>query len=281
MKTIGASLQTHLASEVATVAICFKITTPSAIILTFTSHTEDVVVSGVRYTSVNGLSPTAIDTTGSLAVDNLDARGFLHTLGLTNADIHAGKYDGSTLEVFLVNYADTSMGVVKLRKGFLGNMRWGRVSFDAEVRGIMERYTKELCELYTPSCRADLGDARCTVDLTPFTFTGTITSLTNNRKFKDSSRTEATGYFLGGKLTWTGGLNSGLAMEVKNWTLGSTEFELMLPMPYTVQVGDTYSVHKGCVKTLAMCRDDFNNIENFRGEPYVPQTVTMAISALK
>jgi uncharacterized phage protein (TIGR02218 family) len=59
-------------------------------------------------------------------------------------------------------------------------------------------------------------------------------------------------------------------MEVKKWDVATGEFELFEAMPYEIEVGDPYTVFYGCDKTLPTCRDTFNNVVNFRGEPYVP-----------
>jgi uncharacterized phage protein (TIGR02218 family) len=37
-------------------------------------------------------------------------------------------------------------------------------------------------------------------------------------------------------------------------------------------VGDIFTIIAGCDKTLAICRDKFDNIINFRGDPFVPGT---------
>jgi uncharacterized phage protein (TIGR02218 family) len=59
-------------------------------------------------------------------------------------------------------------------------------------------------------------------------------------------------------------------MEVKGWNLTTHTMTLFEPMYYEIQVGDTYEVHQGCDKYLATCRDVWNNVVNFRGEPHIP-----------
>jgi len=76
-----------------------------------------------------------------------------------------------------------------------------------------------------------------------------------------------TGYFDFGIVTWTGGNNNGLSMEVKSYTVG--QVVLQLPMPYAMQVGDTGSIVAGCDKSLQTCHDRFSNVVKFRGEPYM------------
>jgi uncharacterized phage protein (TIGR02218 family) len=62
-------------------------------------------------------------------------------------------------------------------------------------------------------------------------------------------------------------------MEVKEYILkpvGGGQLALALPMVNPILAGDTYSLTKGCDKTLATCYARFNNVVNFRGEPLVP-----------
>lgn len=281
MKSVGAPLLAHLASEVTTIAVCWKITTGLGVVSGFTSHTDDLVVSGVTYKSAQGFAPTTVQTQTGLSVDNLDVKGFLDSLGVTEADVDNGIYDGATLEVFMVNWADLTMGVVKIRRGFLGNTRISRQGFEVEIRGLLERFQRQIAEVYSPACRADLGDTRCGVVLATYTVTGSVTSFTDKRVFVDTTRTEVDAYFLGGLFTWTSGNNNGLKMEVKNWTSGTKQFQLVLPMRNVIQVGDTYSVYAGCDKGWETCKVKFNNIVNFRGEPFVPQEQAVAVSAIR
>lgn len=76
------------------------------------------------------------------------------------------------------------------------------------------------------------------------------------------------GYFDYGVMTMTSGANNGLSMEVKSYVVG--QITLQLPFPYTVVAGDTYSLTAGCDRSFSTCKDRFNNVVNFRGEPYVP-----------
>jgi uncharacterized phage protein (TIGR02218 family) len=64
------------------------------------------------------------------------------------------------------------------------------------------------------------------------------------------------------------GANSGISMEVKEYTQG--RMILALPMPNAITIGDNYTIQRGCDKTLTTCRDVFSNVVNFRGEPHVP-----------
>lgn len=271
MKAVSANLATHLAGVVLTLATCWKVTRTDGEVFGFTDHVEDLVVNGVTYQAATGYTASAVRSTADLAVDNLEVRSFLDAASITASDLLAGIWNHATVEIFRVNYAALGDGTLSVRKGHLGEIRVQGQGFIGELRGLAQALQQTIGEVYTPSCRADLFDARCGLVEASFTVTGTVTSVTSNAVFLDTGRTEALHWFRGGKVTWTSGNNDGLAMEVKAWTLSSKTFELMLPMTRAIQVGDTYSAIPGCLKRFgADCVTKFSNGVNFRGEPHVP-----------
>jgi hypothetical protein len=103
----------------------------------------------------------------------------------------------------------------------------------------------------------ELGvDTSDTTDYPAYVSGGTVTP------FGDS------GFFDGGVITFTSGLNNGLSMEVKSYVPG--QITLALPVPYAVAIGDTYTMRAGCDKSLPTCRDRFFNIKNMRAWPFIP-----------
>jgi len=102
------------------------------------------------------------------------------------------------------------------------------------------------------------------------TLTGTLTGVTDNSNFADTSRTEADDFWTFGLLTFTSGNNIGIGIEIKDYTLSTGALELYAAMPFTVASGDTYEVEAGCDKRLTTCITKFDNVKNFRGEPYIP-----------
>lgn len=268
MKTISNDLAGHLAGEVTTLCTCWKLTRVDSIVLGFTDHDKELTVSGVTYQAASGFNPTAIAGNANLAVDNLDVEGLLSSDAIAEADVLSGLYDFAEVDIFLVNYADLSQGRLDLRSGWLGEVTLEDGRFTAELRGLAQRLTHTIGELYSPSCRAQLGDPRCKVALASYTVTGTVTACDSNMAFSDAVRLEAANRFAAGSVTFTSGLNAGRSMEIKEFAAG--RFTLVLPMPRPIAVGDAYSAVQGCDKTLATCRDRFSNVVNFRGEPHVP-----------
>ena len=270
MQTLTTAFADHLAQEVTTLATCWSITRKDGFTLYFTDHDKDIIVDGHRYEAADSMNPSAVSSQAGLAVDNLEFEGVLSAAAITEADILAGKYDHAEITVFMVNYADPAMGTLHLKTGWLGEVTLQGGQFIAEMRGLSSRLQQLIGEVYTSACRAQLGDARCGVNLAGYTFTGTVTAIEGSYAFSDSTKTQGSGYFSGGKVTFTSGANAGISMEVRDFSAG--RFGLFLPMPAAITVGDSFTAVAGCDKQFDSCKAKFNNAVNFRGEPHVPGT---------
>ena len=153
MKTLNPALTTHLAGEVTTLATCWKLTRRDATVLGFTDHDRDITYSGVTYVAATGFSPSAIANSAALNVDNLDVEGMLSSGSITEADILAGLYDFAQIEIFMLNYNDLTQGILKLRRGWLGEVSLTRQHFTAEGRGLTQLLSQDIGESVSPSCR--------------------------------------------------------------------------------------------------------------------------------
>jgi uncharacterized phage protein (TIGR02218 family) len=208
MKTVSTALAQHLAGEVTTLATCWQITRRDAVVLGSTDHIRDLEVDGLTYKAASGYTRTAIRGTADLAVDNLDVESVFSDDGITEADLRAGKYDFAEVRMFLVNYLDLGQGILKLRRGWLGEVTIRDGMYVAELRGMSQRLQMTVGEVYTPDCAADLGDARCGVDLAALEESGAVSAVISATAF-ETVLPQATGWYDGGELTWTGGANAG------------------------------------------------------------------------
>jgi uncharacterized phage protein (TIGR02218 family) len=192
---------------------------------------------------------------------------------LNEDDLAAGRFDAAAVELWLVDWSDPDLRVL-LAKGALGEVKRDGAAFTAEVRGLSERLSQTCGRLYTATCSADLGDSRCKIDLSNAAFhgSGTVTAVTAAAAFSASGLDGFDdGWFIAGKLTFAGGANDGLAVEVKRHVKsGAVTFELWLQMPQPIAPGDSFTVTAGCDKHFPTCHDKFNNVVNFRGFPHIP-----------
>lgn len=269
MKTFTIAQAAHYAQSTTTLCTCWRATLRDGTVITVTDHDKNLTIGGITYYSAGGYSATDIKTNSAFAPDNLEVSGFLVSPSITEADVYSGRWDYANIVIFEANWADLTMATRILRTGTLGEVKAGRTMFKAELRGLMQALTRTIVRVTTKECDADLGDARCKVNLATYTVTGTIGSVTNNRVITDAARTEALDWYTAGKITFTSGLNNGLSMEIKKYTVGSVTLEEA--MPFALSAGDTYSMYAGCLKrAIQDCKNKFGNISNFRGFPSLP-----------
>lgn len=270
MKTRSVALAAHYALVTTTLATCWRVTRRDDTVMGFTDAATNLTIGGVTYYAATGYVPSGIKSNNNMAVDNMEVVGVLDATGITDADLAAGLYDFAKVQIFEVNWADLTQGAMILRQGYLGQVSRHRGAFAAEVRGLAQALQQTIGRIVTPACDADVFDARCKLVRADYTVTGAVVAVTSNSVFTDTTRTEADNYFRYGLLTWTSGLNDGLSMEVKTWTLATHTFELVQAMPHAVAASDAYSVSAGCDKKPATCSGTFANKVNFRGFEDVP-----------
>src|SRR5690606_6756259 len=123
---------------------------------------------GNVYKASSGYSRTAIANDASLSVDNLDIEGVFDDEAITEEELRAGLFDQAEVRIFLVNWADPSMGALRMRRGWFGEVVLTEQGvFRTELRGMTQALSQRIGELYRPECRADLGDHRCKVPIAP------------------------------------------------------------------------------------------------------------------
>jgi uncharacterized phage protein (TIGR02218 family) len=277
MRVISPQLEAHFAGGMTTLATCWLITRSDGAELGFTDHDQNLTIDSLDYDSIAGFTPTTVESKSNMSVDNLDVEGQIFPSKITEEDLLAGLYDYAEIEIFVVNYADLAQGKLVVKRGRLGEVTLSSQMFQAEVRGLTQHLSQTIGEVFSPSCRAILGDSRCKVALASFTVAATVTEVTNNQTFKASALSQAAGWFTGGEVEWSGGNNDGRRMEVKEFASG--QVVLALPMGKSIQVGDTFDIIAGCDKTRETCQSKFANILNFRGEPDVPGTDKLLTTA--
>lgn len=273
MRTIPADLQSKLDSGCTTLCRCWTLTRSDGVVQGFTDHDEDVILGGVTCAAGTGLTGSEATQKLGLAADTSEISGALAADTLNEDDLAAGRYDAAAVELWLTDWSEPALRVL-IAKGALGEVKRDGTAFTAELRGLSDRLSQQTGRLFTTTCSADLGDARCKVDLTAAAYrcVGSVTSVTATSSFvADGLDAFDDGWFTAGKLTFTSGANAGLSVEVKTHrNTGSVSIDLWQAMPEPIAAGDAFTVTAGCDKAFATCHDRFANAVNFRGFPHIP-----------
>lgn len=255
-----------LDAELTHLALCWRLVRRDGVALGFTSHDRPLLVNGLRHESRPGMSPSAVVLGDGVTADDMEVAGALSAGALTGADLLAGRWDGARMDLFLVDWRDPDAGQQWLAEGSLGDVAVGTgadAGFTAELIGPGAALAASVVESCSPECRAELGDARCKVDLRPRERLATVTAVAQDR-------VQTAGIVAAdqvqGELAVLDGPNAGLVRRL----LAEDGGWLVMDEPLALAAGARVRLREGCDKRFATCRERFANARNFRGEPHVP-----------
>ena len=144
----------------------------------------------------------------------------------------------------------------------------------AEVRSLANALNQPRGRLYTRTCDALFGDARCGLDTgrPAYRGEGTVARPISGRTFAAAGLSAyGAGWFTAGTLTWTGGGNAGAVQQVRGHGVRDLAIlDLWEPSGLALAAGDAFTIVAGCDRTFEACRRKFGNVANFRGFPHLP-----------
>lgn len=260
----------------------WTITRTDGEVFAFTSHDMSITFRGVVHSPCNSIMATAVELSTAMGTSgNQDLTGLLSDVGITEADIYNGLYDGATIESWMVPWENSGGEIpFRLMGGVIGSAGFGELTHNQEILSDSARLQQTaLLETYTPGCRYKFGnvnDSRCPVNLSALQVSGSVTGTAipnastsaTRRIFTDSTRAEADGYFNLGVVTWTSGQNVGAQSEIKDFT--SDQFVLWEALLFPIAIGDTYTATPGCDKSTADHLVFNADLVDFGGFPDVP-----------
>lgn len=211
MKTLPVGLAAHIAGGTTTLADLLKITRTDGTVFAFTSAADDVTISSVLYKSAQGLNISSLEASAGLNVDNLELSTLDDGTVFTKLDVLSGRWRNADFVISRYNWSNPADGVDVRMVGTIGEVRLHRGYVTAELRGLQQYLQQPIGSVSSKTCRARLGDAMCTKDLTAFTMTNTIGVVDSNQRFSPVQ---------GGDLYWAN-VSLFLAFDGTN---GSTTF---------------------------------------------------------
>jgi uncharacterized phage protein (TIGR02218 family) len=260
----------HLAQRVRYLSGFWKITANDGTVLALTNCSRDITFDGVTYWPMPVLA-SQVEVKENGEPTNADMRGILHPAIFTRYDLGRGKWRRARVEYEIRNPLDPSMGYSERHVFYIGEVQAIGPTFQADFDSLSTLINQPIGALTQPKCRAELGDAVCKVNLAAFTFTGTVTGVTNNGLITVSVSQSAS-YFRNGTIEFLSGTMVGMGrMRVKdNYGAGGQTVELIFKVKTAIAIGDQIRLVAGCDKTREMCRDKFSNVKNLDAEPDQP-----------
>ncbi|RIA37875.1 putative phage protein (TIGR02218 family) [Hephaestia caeni] len=259
-------MTTFLDGDLTTIALCWRLERRDGVTIGLTTHDRDLMIGGLLHRAAPGMTPSAIERSEGLDPDTMDVAGALTSGAIGEDDLIAGRWDGARVALFAVDWTDPAASVA-LGEGTIGAVETRDGGFTAELRGAAAALDRPVVEATSPECRAELGDQRCRIAMAGRRRMARIVSGDDTTIVIDSAEPVANAYG-NGLLRWLGGTNGGCESAIA--VSAGVTLTLTAPPPFVADAGTMIELIEGCDKSFATCRHRFDNVSNFRGEPFLP-----------
>jgi hypothetical protein len=164
MRQIPTELADRIESGAATLCHAWLLKRPDGVKAGFTDHDRDLEVDGVICRAASGWTVGATESERGLAAGSAALAGVLDDSTISESDIAAGLYDRSEVALWRIDWRRLDLKV-QLWVARLARIRRNGDGFTAELEGPMAALERVVGRTYGRDCDAQLGDARCGVDL--------------------------------------------------------------------------------------------------------------------
>ena len=253
-----------LSAPLVHLAWCWRLARGDGVVVGMTTHDAPLRFGGLTYRPEPWLKPSAIRQRRGFAGDSLDVEGALASAAIAAADLVAGRWSGAAATLFVADWSDPSAPPLHILDAVVGAVSVAGARFTAELDADRSALDGPAVPLTASGCRAELGDARCRVDLTPRTHRAAVASVEAGAVTLGGTVPEGLAH---GRLRVLSGAARGLQARI----VAQHNARLSLGADLTgLNVGDRVRLTEGCDRTAATCSARFANIANFRGEPHLP-----------
>lgn len=208
----------------------------------------------------------------NISINNLSSTDdiMIQTLNIYNKKticIEALLRSKVVIKIFVKNSKTDQIATIF--NGFVSKILEDNDVLNITISPIISCLNQSVGELFSPICRECLGSAKCGVNLNDYKTSGYIVNLISDDCFYGSHQNDKqtqVGYYDYGLIKFLSGSLRGISMQIKSEKKGTV---YLLRNTKLLSVNDKYEIYAGCNKTITTCKNKFNNVVNFRGEPYI------------
>ncbi len=284
MKQVSYPLKSYLdaarrGDEVLTFADCFTFTFVTGDTFHLTNYDQTVVWNGTVFIAKSALiDGLKYKTATGLEVDKQQITFAAYpTTEMNGAPIlraiATGAFDGARVQryrVFLSNALTGGVDGVLLFQGRVSTVdSVGRTQAKITVASDLVVLEYDMPHnLFSATCSHVLYDQGCSVNKGLYTFTGNVGAGSSQQTILWAGANVG---MLQGALKMQTGLNAEIQTTIKAVDAG-VALGLLYPLPSPVATNDLFVCYFGCDHTIGTCTAKFNNVQHFRGFPFVPPT---------
>lgn len=260
----------------------YTITLTNGVILRYTNGDIPLKVGANTYqpfliertgtTQERGISVDEVSLTITTDASDTIPGGLTFMQGVVN-----GAFEGALLQIDRVFSPDPFRFNMPAIEAEYALLWWvGLLNIDSAGGNTIEATASSMTQLlnvkfprnlYYPPCIYTLGDVGCKVDANRFKVAGTAAAGSTRSQIK-SNLVFADGYLTQGSITFTSGKNTNVTRSIR--TNANGDIFVVLPFMDAPAPGDLFHVLPACDKSMNCCKYRFNNLQNFRGYPFIP-----------
>ncbi|WP_279477831.1 DUF2163 domain-containing protein [Aureimonas sp. SK2] len=270
MTGMSDAFRERLRRPATTLAQAWRVKRTDGRVFGFTDHDEDLTFAGTTFSARTGWTAGEAEAALGLAAGTQGVEGALSSEAVSGADIAAGLFDGASVEVFRVDWQRPEQHLLVEVADF-GEITRTDTGMTVELRGLAARLDRQRGRFYRRRCDAALGDARCRVDLGPWTRMGAIVSVGDGKVVLDGLGSFDLGPFREGRLL-VGSEPARTVASLRTGEGGALVVDLVEAPSPDWAAGDIARLVAGCDRSFTICRERFDNALNFRGFPHIPGT---------
>ena len=256
---------------------CWVLVRSDGFSFAYTDHNERIQLAGYGYVfePSGGWQQSARQRQTTLEDENLEILGVFDSDAITDADLFAGRYNGSIVIHFFVDWRVPQYGPISISRYSMPTVSFTGEFWKAEIVGLTGELKPKIGNIHSRNCPYDFGDSgTCTVDVGALSYsTVRVATVVSRSSFRghsvDLPSSLGDNYFDLGMLVWTSGNNTGFVTEVQEYTDATRGITLQLSTPFDIVVGDLFGISPGCDKRTVTC-NAYSNIVNFGGSPFMP-----------
>lgn len=237
----------------------------------FTDHDTILTFEDQEFTPLHAVMASSRQKQSMLKARNVEVKGVINADVITNDDLRAGRYRKATIIERVVDWR-YPWNIITYQRYLIETVSFTGEEWAAQIVGLTGWLRHKIGDVYGRTCRRDLGDIWCKVNLADYTKSLAVEGdpSIQRLKFHLSGPAEIAGWWTYGRIQWTSGANAGLFSQVKEYDEVANVVTLQLKTPYDIEDKDDFDITAGCDRTKAACKDKFNNLLNNGAFLYIP-----------
>ena len=266
MHNISKNFLMELTKEKINIAFLIELKTQNNENIYFTNHDEDIIFKNNRYISNSLLKKKSIKQTIDINFDSSYISFQIDNLSILYSDIINGKYDYMEITISIINYNNLESAFT-IQTGNLGKIEYRDNCFYSTINSIKQKLSCNSNHIYSSNCRNLFCDSRCKLNINNFSTDINITNNENPYMLILDNNIESD-YYTNGHLILLESPYKNIRYSIKSHY--NNKLYLYNPISITEYLPIKARIFLNCSKTFKACKEKFNNIINFAGEPHVP-----------